>query len=130
MNNGDSTLIKGLKANVFAAILYFFGAAVSLLSGFGGWLGFILLVIAAALFFIEGNPFVRRACFTLLLLNVLTLVSWLLFRVILPWNFFKVINWIIDCAVTVFLIFSGLCALNGKKVDIPFLAGFIDSVCK
>lgn len=130
MKNGDSTLIKGLSANIFAAVLFFFGAVVSLLSGFSGWLGLIMLVVAAALFFIEGNGFVRRACFTILLLCVLTVVSWLLFRVILPWGFFKVINWIIHIAVTAFLTFSGLCALNGKHVDIPYLASFIDSVCK
>lgn len=130
MNNGDSTLIRGLRANHFAAILFFFGAAISFLCGFSGWLGFIMLALAAALFFIEGNGFVRRACFTMLLLYVLSLVSWLLFRVILPWGFFKVINWIIQIAVTVFLVFSGFCALNGKRVDIPYLAGFIDSVCK
>ncbi|MBR5948459.1 MAG: hypothetical protein IKZ82_07430 [Clostridia bacterium] len=130
MNNGESTLIKGLSANILAAILLFFGAAVSFLSGFSGWLGFILLALAAALFFIEGNGFIRRACVVILLLAALTVVSWLLFRVILPWGFFKVIHWIIGIAVTAFLVFSGLCALNGKHVDIPFLAGFIDSICK
>ena len=130
MNNGDSTLIKGLSANIFAAIILFFGAAVSLLSGFSGLLGFLLLALAAVLFFVEGNGFVRRACFTILLLCVLLIVSWLLFRVILPWGFFKVLNWIVRFAVTAFLVFSGLCALNGKHVDIPYLASFIDSVCK
>lgn len=130
MNNGESTLIKGFSANIFAAVLFFFGAVVSLLSGFAGWLGFIMLVIAAALFFVEGNAFIRRACFTLMLLYVLTLVSWLLFSVILRGAFFSALNWIIDIVVTLFLVFSGLCALNGKSVDIPFLANFIDYVCK
>ncbi len=130
MNNGESTLIKGFGANLFAAVLFFAAGVISFLCGFTGWLGFIMLVIAALLFFIEGNSFVRRACFTIMLLCVLTLVSWLLFRVILPWGFFKVINWIIDAAVTLFLLFSGLCALNGKSVNIPYLANLIDSVCK
>lgn len=130
MNNRNSTLFKGFSANAFAAILFFLGAAVSLLSGFAGWLGFILLAVAALLFVIERNVFIRRACFTILLLSVLTLASWLLFRKILPWGFFRALNWIVDVAVTLFLVFSGLCALNGKRVDIPFLAGFVDSVCK
>lgn len=130
MNNGRSTLIKSLGADIFAAILFFFAAALSFLSGFSCWFGFILLAIAAVLFFIERNVFVRRVCFTIILLAVLMLVSWLLFRCILHWAFFKVIHWIITVAVTLFLVFGGLCALNGKRVDIPFLAGFVDSVCK
>ena len=65
-----------------------------------------------------------------MLLCVITIVSWLLFRLILPWKFFHVLNWIIDIFVTLFLVFGGLCALNGKSVSVPFADKFIDSVCK
>lgn len=130
MNHGYSSIFRDFNANVFAAVIFFCGALFSLLSGFVGWLGALMFGLAVIVFFAEKNPFVKRACFVVMLLCVITIVSWLLFRLILPWKFFHVLNWIIDIFVTLFLVFGGLCALNGKSVSVPFADKFIDSVCK
>lgn len=130
MNHGYSSLFKDFNANVFAAIVFFCGALMTFLSGFWGWLSAIMFALCAVFFFIEKNPFVRRACFIVMLLNVLVIVSWLLFRLILPWKFFAVIYWIIVVGVFCYEVFSGLCATNGKSVKLPFLGDFVDSVCK
>ena len=130
MNHGYSSLFKDLTANLFAAIIFFAGALFGLFTGFVGWLAVIGFGIALVLFFLEQNPFVRRACFIVMILQIVALVSWLLFRLILPWKFFAVINWLIDIAIVLYLAFSGLCALNGKNVPLPFADKLIDSVVK
>ena len=130
MNHGYSSIFKSFNANLFAAVIFFCGALFCFLSGFVGWLGALMFGLAVIIFLIEKNPFVRRACFIVMLLCVVTIVSWLLFRIILPWKFFHVLNWIIDVVLVLYLVFGGLCALNGKAVFVPFLNKFVDSICK
>ena len=130
MKNGFSSLFRDMTANLFAAIIFFCGAAFGFVSGFAGWLSAIMFLICAILFFIEKNPFVRRACFIVMLLDVAAIVCWLLFKVILPYKFFSVLNWIIDIVIMLYLVYAGLCALNGKKAEFPIGGKLVDSVCK
>lgn len=130
MHNGYSSIFRDLSANVLAAIIYFVAAAFAFCSIWLGWIGAIIFVVAAFFFLADKNPFVRRAGFNVMLLNVLAVVAWLLFRLILHWKFFLVIDVLILAAIILFLIYSGLCATNGKKVGIPFLGKLIDSVCE
>ena len=129
MNNGYSSLFKNLTANLFAAIVLLFGAVFCFISGFAGWISVRPFVIALILFFIEKNPYVRKASFIVALASCAAFFSWLLFVVILCWPFFNVLNWIIDILLMLVLIFLGLCAFNGKDLDLPLVGKFIDSVC-
>lgn len=129
MDNGSSSLFRGFNANLYAMIIYFAGALLSFFGGFSGWFGFILLVIACILFFLEKNSFVRRAFVIVAAAAVIMLLSRLLFVVILDFTFFHVINWIIHIAVLIYLVFCGLCAINGKEAPVPFIGGLIDKIC-
>lgn len=129
MNNGTSSLLKGFSANIYAALVFFVGAILSFFNGFSGWLGTILLVIAFILFLLEKNTFVRRAFVIVAAAMLLMFISWLLFVVILDFPFFHTINWIIDIALLLYLVFCGLCAINGKEAPVPFINDFIEKLC-
>ena len=130
MHNGYSSIFRSFSANIFAAVICLVGAVFAFVCGFVGWIPVIPFVLACVIFLIEKNPFVRRAAFTVMLLSVTLIVSWLLFRLILPWTFFAVIHWIIVVAVTLLLVFCGLCAFNGKAPKLPLLCKLIDPLCK
>lgn len=130
MKNGYSSLFRNMTANLLAAIIFFCGALVGFISGFAGWLSAIMFLLCVIFFFIEKNPFVKRACFIVMLLNVVAVVCWLLFVLLFRTKFFVVLNWIVDVIIMLYLVYAGLCALNGKKAEFPIGGKLVDSVCK
>ncbi|MBR4435251.1 MAG: hypothetical protein IKS90_04055 [Clostridia bacterium] len=129
MDNGKSTLIKPLNANILAGII-FIVAAVDCLWGGIYWASFIVPIIAAVVFFfLDKNPFVRRA----LAISVIALVLLLVLRLILvnliQFWLFTLLFWLVNIPAIVYLVLSAVAAFNGKKCDLPVIGGFIDSFC-
>ena len=83
MNNGKSRLIPPLSANLMAMIAFLLCFIICVTNGFWGWLALITLALTVLFFFIEGNAFVKKCTVQIVLYYAATLLSTLIFYVIL-----------------------------------------------
>lgn len=127
MNNGRSKLIPPFSANIMALIIFIGCSVVCVTTGFWPWLALIMLGLTFVLFLIEGNSFVRKCIVQISLYYVISLLSSLLFFVLLgkiqgaAGKIFKAIDWVIRTLAAVLALISAIKAFGGKLFNAPVI---------